>query len=116
MTNAAHRGHCLRSLRWPSSSAAAPAHGRRVVHRVDRQGGGRARSAVRLPGDAVDRRNEQQPEGFKPPDFQGLRVLGGPFHADRRSTWSMGGGGTKVENNVTWSYQLALPPGARRDR
>ena len=25
----------------------------------------------------------------------------------------MGGGGTTVENNVTWSYELALPPGAR---
>ena len=53
-----------------------------------------------------------QPEGFKPPDFKGLRVIGGPF---QQSSFNMvmGGGGTTVENNVTWSYELALPPGAR---
>ena len=53
-----------------------------------------------------------QPEGFKPPDFKGLRVLGGPFQ-QTSFNMVMGGGGTTVENNVTWSYELALPPGAR---
>ena len=53
---------------------------------------------------------QEQPEGFKPPDFRGLRVLGGPF-PQTGFNMVMGGGGTKVENNVTWRYQLALPPG-----
>jgi hypothetical protein len=53
-----------------------------------------------------------QPEGFKPPDFKGLRVIGGPFQ-QTSFNMVMGGGGTTVENNVTWSYELALPAGAR---
>ncbi len=53
-----------------------------------------------------------QPEEFKPPDFKGLRVVGGPFQ-QTSFNMVMGGGGTTVENNVTWSYELALPPGAR---
>jgi len=56
--------------------------------------------------------SEGQPDGFKPPDFKGLRVLGGPFMQSGMSM-TMGGGGTKVENNVTWSYQLQLNPGAK---
>ena len=53
-----------------------------------------------------------QPEGFKPPDFRGLRVLGGPF-MQTSMNMVMGGSGSKIENNTTWSYQLSLPPGAR---
>src|SRR5262245_55961069 len=56
--------------------------------------------------------SDGQPEGFKPPDFKGLRVLGGPFMQTGMSM-TMGGGGTKVENNVTWSYQLQLLPGSK---
>ena len=56
--------------------------------------------------------SQEQPEGFKPPDFRGLRVLGGPF-TQTGFNMVMGGSGSKVENNVTWSYQLSLPPGAR---
>jgi hypothetical protein len=57
--------------------------------------------------------SQGQPEDFKPPDFKGLRVLGGPFTQTGMSMTMGGGGGTTVENSVTWSYQLALPPGAR---
>src|SRR5262245_29748181 len=53
-----------------------------------------------------------QPDGFKPPDFKSLQVLGGPFTQTGMSM-VMGGGGTTVENTVTWSYQLMLPQGAR---
>ena len=53
-----------------------------------------------------------EPEGFKPPDFRGLQVVGGPFQQSGINMM-MGGGGTRVESNVTWSYQLALPEGAR---
>jgi hypothetical protein len=56
--------------------------------------------------------SQEQPDGFKPPDFRGLRVLGGPF-TQTGFNMVMGGSGSKVENNVTWSYQLSLPPGAR---
>ena len=56
--------------------------------------------------------SEGQPEGFKAPDFKGLRVLGGPFTQSGMSM-TMGGGGTRVENNVTWSYQLQLPAGTK---
>jgi hypothetical protein len=56
--------------------------------------------------------SDGQPEGFKPPDFRGLRVLGGPF-TQSGMNMQMGPGGTKVENNVTWSYQLSLAPGTR---
>ena len=53
-----------------------------------------------------------QPEGFKPPDFRGLRVLGGPF-TQTGVNMMMGGGGPRSSSNVTWSYQLALPAGAK---
>jgi hypothetical protein len=56
--------------------------------------------------------SDGQPEGFRPPDFRGLRVLGGPFTQSGMSM-QMGGGGTRVENNVTWSYQLAVPQGTK---
>jgi hypothetical protein len=56
--------------------------------------------------------SQGQPEEFKPPDFKGLSVIGGPFMQTGMSM-VMGGGGTTVENNVTWSYQLAVPQGAR---
>ncbi|HEY7371768.1 MAG TPA: BatD family protein [Polyangia bacterium] len=52
-----------------------------------------------------------EPDGFKPPDFRGLQVVGGPFQQSGFNMM-MGGGGTRVESNVTWSYQLALPEGA----
>jgi hypothetical protein len=54
-----------------------------------------------------------EPEGFKPPDFRGLQVVGGPFQQSGFNMMMGGGGGTRVESNVTWSYQLALPEGAR---
>ena len=57
--------------------------------------------------------SDGQPDGFKPPDFRGLRVLGGPFTQSGMSM-QMGAGGTKVENNVTWSYQLSVAPGDAR--
>jgi hypothetical protein len=56
--------------------------------------------------------SDGQPEGFKPPDFRGLRVMGGPFTQTGMSM-QMGSGGTVVENSVTWSYQLSVPQGAK---
>jgi hypothetical protein len=53
-----------------------------------------------------------QPEGFKAPDFRGLRVVGGPFTQSGMSM-QVGSGGTRVENSVTWSFQLAVPQGTK---
>jgi hypothetical protein len=53
-----------------------------------------------------------EPEEFKSPDFRGLQVLGGPF-TQSGFNMTMGGGNTRVENNVTWSYQLVVPQGTR---
>jgi BatD DUF11 like domain len=53
-----------------------------------------------------------EPEGLKPPDFRGLQVLGGPF-MQSGFNMTMGGGGTRVESNVTWSYQLMVSQGTR---
>ena len=56
--------------------------------------------------------SDGQPEGFKPPDFRGLRVVGGPFTQTGMSM-QVGSGGTRVENSVTWSYQLTVPQGTK---
>jgi hypothetical protein len=56
--------------------------------------------------------SDGQPEGFKPPDFRGLRVVGGPFTQTGMSM-QVGSGGTLVENSVTWSYQLTVPQGTK---
>ena len=56
--------------------------------------------------------SDEEPEGFKAPDFRGLRVLGGPF-TQTGLNMTMGGAGSKIERSITWSYQLALPAGAK---
>jgi hypothetical protein len=53
-----------------------------------------------------------EPEQFESPSFQGLRVLGGPF-TQTGVNMMMGGAAAKVERSTTWSYQLALPAGAK---
>jgi hypothetical protein len=56
--------------------------------------------------------SDEEPDQFKPPDFRGLRVLGGPF-TQTGVNMTMGGAGAQVERNITWSYQLSLPAGAK---
>src|SRR4051794_13457476 len=56
--------------------------------------------------------SDGQPEDFKPPDFRGVRVIGGPFTQSGMSM-QVSSGGTRVENSVTWSYQLAVPQGTK---
>ena len=102
------------SRRWhsrsrrPCRAAAAPA-ARGHVQRVDGPGRGRARPAVRLPGDADVRR--ASPKGSGRPISRGC-ACSAARSADLVNM-AMGGGGTTVENSITWSYELALPPGAR---
>jgi oxygen tolerance protein BatD len=56
--------------------------------------------------------SQGEPDNFRPPDFRGLQVVGGPF-TQTGFNMTMGGGGTQVQSNVTWSYQLTLPAGAK---
>jgi len=53
-----------------------------------------------------------EPDGFKPPDFHGLQVLGGPS-MQTGINMVMGGAGASVQRTVTWSYDLAVPEGTR---
>jgi hypothetical protein len=51
-------------------------------------------------------------EGFRPPEFKGLRVLAGPQQG-QSTQMQMGGGQTIVTNVYTWAYEVVIPPGAR---
>ena len=110
---ASRRNWHSRRLRWSRSAAsrgaaAPPRTRRRSARRSTRRGRARQPFVYSVTLTTSD----GQPEGFRPPDFRGLRVLGGPF-TQTRDEHADGRGGTKVENNVTWSYQLAFPPGAK---
>jgi hypothetical protein len=51
-------------------------------------------------------------DGFRPPEFKGLRVLSGP-QTSQSTRMQMGGGQTIVQNVYSWTYQLMIPPGAK---
>jgi hypothetical protein len=51
-------------------------------------------------------------EGFRPPEFKGLRVLSGP-HTGQSTQMQIGGGQTIVQNVYTWTYELLIPPGTK---
>jgi hypothetical protein len=51
-------------------------------------------------------------EGFRPPEFHGLRVLGGP-QTGQSTQMQLGGGQTIVQNVYTWRYQLMIQPGSK---
>ncbi|HSS40359.1 MAG TPA: BatD family protein, partial [Polyangia bacterium] len=50
---------------------------------------------------------------YRPPDFHGLQVLQAPRFPSRSTNMQMIGGQTTVENGFSWTYQLALPAGAK---
>src|SRR5579862_3672941 len=52
-------------------------------------------------------------DGYKAPDFKGLRVLSAPQYPSRSTQMQMGGGQTMVQNSYTWQYQLMVPPGGK---
>ena len=52
-------------------------------------------------------------EGYRPPEFKGLRVLSTPQFPNRSTQMQIGGGQTVVQNDFTWHYELMVPPGAR---
>jgi hypothetical protein len=56
---------------------------------------------------------DDQVEGYKAPDFKGLRVLSEPQFPSRSTQMQIGGGQTFVQNSYTWSYQLMVAPGAK---
>jgi hypothetical protein len=52
---------------------------------------------------------EQQVAGFAPPDFRGLQVLQAPRAPSRATHMQIGGGGTFIQNSLTWEFQIAAP-------
>src|SRR5262249_46543777 len=52
-------------------------------------------------------------QSFRPPDFHGLTVVSAPSAPNRSMSMQMGAGGTRVENRLTWRFELALPAGAK---
>ena len=55
----------------------------------------------------------QPSDGYRPPDFKGLRVLSAPQYPSRSTQMQIGGGQTFVQNGYTWQYALMVPPGAK---
>jgi hypothetical protein len=51
--------------------------------------------------------------GFRPPEFKGLRVLSAPQVPSRSTQMQIGGGQTFVQNSYSWHYDLMMPPGAK---
>jgi BatD DUF11 like domain len=50
---------------------------------------------------------------FRPPDFHGLQVVEAPRFPSRSTSMQIVGGQTSVENSFSWTYQLAVPAGAK---
>ena len=57
--------------------------------------------------------SNEQVEGYRAPDFKGLRVLTAPQYPSTSTQMQMGGGQTMVQNSYTWQYQLMVPPGGK---
>jgi hypothetical protein len=56
---------------------------------------------------------DEQVEGYKGPDFKGVRVLSTPQFPNRSTQMSIGGGQTFVQNTYSWHYDLMVPPGSK---
>ena len=56
--------------------------------------------------------NNGEADGFRAPEFKGLRVLSGP-QSSQSTQMQMGGGQTIIQNVYTWSYELMIPPGTK---
>jgi hypothetical protein len=52
-------------------------------------------------------------DDFRPPDFKGLSVLSASRFPNRSMSVQMGGGTTRVENRLSWRFELALAAGAK---
>jgi hypothetical protein len=52
-------------------------------------------------------------DGFRPPEFKGLQVLSAARFPNRAMSVQMGGGATRVENRLSWRFELALPAGVK---
>ncbi|HXJ21603.1 MAG TPA: BatD family protein [Polyangia bacterium] len=50
---------------------------------------------------------------FRPPDFHGLQVVQAPSFPSRSTSMQIAGGQTSVENSFSWTFQLAVPAGAK---
>jgi hypothetical protein len=52
-------------------------------------------------------------DGYRAPDFRGLRVLSAPQFPSRSTQMQIGGGQTLVQNGYTWRYELVLPSASK---
>ena len=52
-------------------------------------------------------------DDFRAPDFKGLSVLSASRFPNRSMSVQMGGGATRVENRLSWRFELALAAGAK---
>jgi hypothetical protein len=50
---------------------------------------------------------------YRPPDFRGLQVVQAPQYPSRSTSMQIMGGQTTIENSFVWTYQLAVPAGAK---
>lgn len=57
--------------------------------------------------------SDESVDGYRPPDFKGLRVLSAPQFPSRSTQMQIGGGQTIVQNAYTWRYELMVPPGTQ---
>ncbi|HET6280055.1 MAG TPA: BatD family protein [Polyangia bacterium] len=56
---------------------------------------------------------QQNITAFQPPDFRGLTVLQAPRGPNRATHMQIGGGGTFIQNSLTWEYQVAPTAGQK---
>jgi hypothetical protein len=52
-------------------------------------------------------------EGYHPPDFKGLQLVGPPQGPNQSTQMQMGGGGTFIQNSYSWRYQLTPATGQK---
>jgi hypothetical protein len=52
-------------------------------------------------------------DDFRAPDFKGLSVLSASRYPNRSMSVQMGGGTTRVENRLSWRFELALAAGTK---
>jgi BatD DUF11 like domain len=55
----------------------------------------------------------EEVDGYRAPEFKGLRIVSTPQYPSRSTQMSIGGGQTIVQNAYSWTYQLMVPPGAK---
>jgi len=56
---------------------------------------------------------DNQVDNYRAPDFKGFKVVRGSQVPNRQMQMQISGGGTFVQNSLSWSYQLTPAPGGK---